>query len=86
MRSFATFLTHLARLVKQKRLACESRYTPSGVRTFPANGGYSVLEGVHRGVHRIAQKRGAADHYVYALTDYREVNRSAALLRAMQNR
>jgi integrase len=30
-------------------------------------------------------KRVAADHYVYALTDYREVDRSIALVRAAQN-
>ena len=30
-------------------------------------------------------KRVAADHYVYALTDYREVDRSIALARAAQN-
>ena len=30
-------------------------------------------------------KRVAADHYVYALTDYREVDRSIALARAVQN-
>ena len=29
-------------------------------------------------------KRVAADHYVYALTDYREVDRSIALARAMR--
>jgi hypothetical protein len=30
-------------------------------------------------------KRVAADHYVYALTDYREVDRTIALARAAQN-
>jgi len=30
-------------------------------------------------------KRVAAAHYVYALTDYREVDRSIALARAAQN-
>ena len=30
-----------------------------------------------------AAKRVAADHYVYALTDYREVDRSVALARAV---
>jgi len=31
-------------------------------------------------------KRVAADHYVYALTDYREVDRSIALARAGESR
>jgi hypothetical protein len=30
-------------------------------------------------------KRVAAEHYVYALTDYREVDRSIALARAVRN-